>query len=162
MYIPKLIFKTPAYTLGKYWPLCYVAAALLPSKMCEDETGTWGASWKAFRDYCGHMDSQLKLKGFRLRLLSFARMQEKEMASHSSILAQRIPRTEEPGGQPSMGCTESDTTEATQQQQQRQVEAPSFIQRQKDGSKEEGCQNQKAVRTSRGLLADLFPRPDLY
>ena len=66
MYIPNLIFKTPAYTLGIYSPLCYVAAALLPSKMCEDETGTWGASWKAFIDDCGHMDSQLKLMGFRL------------------------------------------------------------------------------------------------
>ena len=28
---------------------------------------------------------------------------EKEMATHSSILAWRIPRTEEPGGLPSMG-----------------------------------------------------------
>ena len=39
---------------------------------------------------------------------------EKEMATHSSILAWRIPGTEEPGG----GChlwgrMESDTTEAT-------------------------------------------------
>ena len=28
---------------------------------------------------------------------------EKEMATHSGVLAQRIPRTEEPGGLPSMG-----------------------------------------------------------
>ena len=35
------------------------------------------------------------------------------MASHSSILAWRIPGTEEPNGLPSMGRTESDTTEAT-------------------------------------------------
>ena len=28
---------------------------------------------------------------------------EREMATHSSILAWRIPRTEEPGGLPSMG-----------------------------------------------------------
>ena len=28
---------------------------------------------------------------------------EKEMATHSSVLAWRIPRTEEPGGLPSMG-----------------------------------------------------------
>ena len=28
---------------------------------------------------------------------------EREMASHSSILARRIPRTVEPGGLPSMG-----------------------------------------------------------
>ena len=38
---------------------------------------------------------------------------EKEMATHSSILAWRIPGTEESGGLPSMGHTESDTTEAT-------------------------------------------------
>ena len=37
---------------------------------------------------------------------------EKEMATHSSVLAWRIPETEEPGRRPSMG-SESDTTEAT-------------------------------------------------
>ena len=35
----------------------------------------------------------------------------KEMATHSSVLAWRIPGTGEPGGLPSMGCAESDTTE---------------------------------------------------
>ena len=39
---------------------------------------------------------------------------EKEMATHSSILAWRIPRTEEPGGLESLGHKESDMTEATQ------------------------------------------------
>ena len=34
---------------------------------------------------------------------------EKEMATHSSILAWEIPRTEEPGGLQSMGFQESDT-----------------------------------------------------
>ena len=39
---------------------------------------------------------------------------EKEMATHSSVLAWRIPGTAEPGGLPSMGShTESDTTEVT-------------------------------------------------
>ena len=38
---------------------------------------------------------------------------EKEMATHSTVLAWRIPGTGEPGGLPSMGRTESDTTEAT-------------------------------------------------
>ena len=38
---------------------------------------------------------------------------EKEMAAHSSILAQRIPCTEEPGGLQSIGHKESDTTEVT-------------------------------------------------
>ena len=36
---------------------------------------------------------------------------EKEMAPHSSILAWRIPPTEEPGGLQSMGSQESDMTE---------------------------------------------------
>ena len=36
---------------------------------------------------------------------------EKEMATHSSVLAWRIPGTGKPGRLPSMGCTESDTTE---------------------------------------------------
>ena len=35
---------------------------------------------------------------------------EKEMATHSSILAWRIPWTEEPGRLQSMGLEESDTT----------------------------------------------------
>ena len=35
---------------------------------------------------------------------------EKEMATHSSILAWKIPWTEEPGGLQSMGSQESDTT----------------------------------------------------
>ena len=38
---------------------------------------------------------------------------EKEMATHSSILACRIPGTEEPGGLPSLRSYESDMTEAT-------------------------------------------------
>ena len=36
---------------------------------------------------------------------------EKEMATHSSILAWKIPQTEEPGGYSPKGCKESDTTE---------------------------------------------------
>ena len=44
----------------------------------------------------------------RTRLSDFTftfhfRALEKEMATHSSVLAQRIPGTEEPGGVPSMG-----------------------------------------------------------
>ena len=38
---------------------------------------------------------------------------EKEMATHSSVLARRIPGMGEPGGLLSVGCTESDTTEVT-------------------------------------------------
>ena len=42
---------------------------------------------------------------------------EKEMATHSNILAWRIPGMGEPGGLPSVGSHRV-TTEATQQQQQ--------------------------------------------
>ena len=35
---------------------------------------------------------------------------EKEVATHCSVLAWRIPWTEEPGGLQSMGSRESDTT----------------------------------------------------
>ena len=35
---------------------------------------------------------------------------EKEMATHSSVLAWRIPWTEEPGGLQTLGSQESDTT----------------------------------------------------
>ena len=38
---------------------------------------------------------------------------EKEMATHSSILAWRIPGMGDPGGCHLWGCTESDTTEVT-------------------------------------------------
>ena len=40
---------------------------------------------------------------------------EKKMATQSSILAWRIPWTEEPGGLQSMGLQESDTTEGLNQ-----------------------------------------------
>ena len=49
---------------------------------------------------------------------------EKEMATHSSVLAWRIPGIREPSGLPSMGRIESDTTKVTQQQQWRHISAP--------------------------------------
>ena len=36
---------------------------------------------------------------------------EKEIATHSSVLAWEIPGTEEPGGLLFLGCTQLDTTE---------------------------------------------------
>ena len=47
----------------------------------------------------------------RVWLLGQENTLEKKMATHSSILAWRIPWTEEPGGLQSMGLQESDTTE---------------------------------------------------
>ena len=45
---------------------------------------------------------------------------EKEMATHSSVLAWRIPGMGSLVGCHLWGCTESDTTKAMQQQQQQQ------------------------------------------
>ena len=54
------------------------------------------------------------------------------MATHSSVLAWRIPGTGEPGGLRHLwGRTESDTTEATQQQQQ-QKEGRKIVRHEED------------------------------
>ena len=45
-----------------------------------------------------------------VRFLGWEDPLEEGMATHSSILALRIPWTEEPGGLQSMGCKELDTT----------------------------------------------------
>ena len=47
----------------------------------------------------------------RVQSLGWEDVLEKEMAAHSSILAWKIPWTEEPGRLQSMGCKVSDTTE---------------------------------------------------
>ena len=49
------------------------------------------------------------------------------MATHSSVLSWRIPGTGDPGGLPSVGRTEPDTTEATLQQQQHDVRRASEV-----------------------------------
>ena len=74
-----------------------------------------GAWWAAVH---GIAEGRTRLSDFTFTFHSHAL--EKEMATHSSVLAWRIPGTGEPGGQPGglPGHTESDTTEATQQQQQ--------------------------------------------
>ena len=46
-----------------------------------------------------------------IQSLSWEDPLEKKMATHSNILAWRIPQTEELDGLQSMGCKESDTTE---------------------------------------------------
>ena len=47
----------------------------------------------------------------RVRFLGWEDPLEEEMATHSSILAWKIPWTEEPGGLQSMGPQRVDTTE---------------------------------------------------
>ena len=49
----------------------------------------------------------------QVRSLGWEDPLEKEMVTHSSILAWRIPWTEDPAGLQSMGLKESDMTEVT-------------------------------------------------
>ena len=70
-----------------------------------------GGAWQA----AVHAKGRTRLSDFTFTLHFHAL--EKEMATHSSVLAWRIPGTGEPGGLLSMGSTELDTTEVTQQQQ---------------------------------------------
>ena len=67
-----------------------------------------GAWWAAVH---GVAKSRERLSDFTFPF--HFRALEKEMATHSSVLAWRIPGTGEPGGLPWWGCTESDMTEAT-------------------------------------------------
>ena len=52
-----------------------------------------------------------ELQGMQVQSLGQEDPLEREMATHSSILAWRNPWTKEPGGLQSMGSQESDTTE---------------------------------------------------
>ena len=53
----------------------------------------------------------LAMQDTRVRSLGREDPLEKEMATHSTILAWRIPWTEEPGGIQSVGSAKSPTTE---------------------------------------------------
>ena len=72
------------------------------------EAGPW---WAAVR---GVAKSWTRLSNFTLTFHFHAL--EKEMATHSSVLAWRIPGTGRQVGCHLWGRTESDTTEVTQQQ----------------------------------------------
>ena len=63
--------------------------------------GAWGAAVH------GVTKSQTRLSDFTFTFHSPAL--EKEMATHSSVLAWRIPGTEEPGGLPVYGVAQSRT-----------------------------------------------------
>ena len=68
-----------------------------------------GGAWKA--EVHGVAKSRTRLRDFTFTFHFHAL--EKEMATHSSILAWRIPGTEEPVWCHLWGHTESDTTEVT-------------------------------------------------
>ena len=75
---------------------------------CLENPEDGGAWWAAVH---GVAKSRIQLSNFPFTFPFHAL--EKEMATHSSVLAWRIPGTGEPGGLPSWGCTESDTMEVT-------------------------------------------------
>ena len=81
--------------------VCYCvtekAMALLQYSCLENPMG--GGAWKAAVH--GVTESQTRLSDFTFPFHFHAL--EKEMATHSSVLAWRIPGTGEPGGLPSMG-----------------------------------------------------------
>ena len=54
-----------------------------------------------------------KIQEMQVQSLGWEDPPEKEMATHSSTLAWRMPWTEEPEGYNPCSCTELDTTEAT-------------------------------------------------
>ena len=65
---------------------------------CLENSMDGGAWWAAVH---GITESQTRLSDFTFTFHFHAL--EKEMATHSSVLAWRIPGTEEPGGLPPMG-----------------------------------------------------------
>ena len=64
-------------------------------------------------DFAGGSDSKASAYQMKTQVQSLGRedLLEKEMATHSSILAWKIPWMEEPGRQVHGGCKESDMTE---------------------------------------------------
>ena len=77
-----------------------------------------GGAWQAAVH--GVAKSLTQLSDFTFTFTLHFHALEKEMATHSSVLAWRIPGAAEPGGLRLWGRTESDMTELTQQQQQHQ------------------------------------------
>ena len=91
-------------------PWFYICKLYLPNHVCREGNGTplqysglenpmdGGAWWAAVR---GIAKSRTRLSNLTFTF-HFPAL-EKEMATHSSVLAWRIPETGEPGGLPSMG-----------------------------------------------------------
>ena len=82
-----------------------------------------GGAWQAAVH--GVVNIQTQLSDFTF-IFHFNALQ-KEMATHSSVLAWRIPGMEDPSGLLSMGLPESDTTEVTQQEQQPYYKFKEFL-----------------------------------
>ena len=79
--------------------ICYGEGNGTPLQYCCLENPMDGGAWKAAVH--GVAEGQTQLSNFTFTFHFHAL--EKEMAPHSSVIAWRIPGTEEPGGLPSMG-----------------------------------------------------------
>ena len=97
--LPEVHFMASAFGEGNGNPLQY---------SCLENPMDGGAWWAAVH---GVAKSRTRLSDFTFTFHFQAF--EKEMATHSSVLAWRVPGMEEPGGLLSLGRTESDTTEMT-------------------------------------------------
>ena len=97
--LPHLHLDMPSSGEGNGTPLQY---------SCLENPMEGGAWWAAV---CGVAKNWTRLSNFTFTFHFHAL--EKEMATHSSVLAWRIPGTGEPGGLPSMGLHRVGHTEAT-------------------------------------------------
>ena len=88
-WLPTFAFQSPIMWRGQCTPLQY---------SCLENPMDGGAWWAAVD---GVARSQTRLSDFTFTFHFYAL--EKEMATHSSVLAWRIPGMVEPGGLPSMG-----------------------------------------------------------
>ena len=94
------------YTVGPCWASIYNIAVYISGEgngtplqySCLANPMDGGAWWAAVH---GVARSRTRLSDFIFTFHFYAL--EKEMATHSSVLAWRIPETGEPGGLPSMG-----------------------------------------------------------
>ena len=108
------------FSLSFYPGTSAILISCLPNCACREGNGTplqysclenpmdGGAWWAAVH---GVTKSRTQLSDFTFTFHFHAL--EKEMATHSSVLAWRIPGKGEPGGLSSTGCIELNTIEAT-------------------------------------------------
>ena len=80
-----------------------------PDNVISQHCLSLGWSWASF--IAQSVKNLPAMQETQVRFLGWEDPLEKEMATHSSILAWRIPWTKEPGRLQSMGSQESDTTE---------------------------------------------------
>ena len=90
--------STLAWKIGRLQSMAEKAMAPPLQYSCLENPMDGGAWWAAVH---GVAKSQTRLNDFTFTFHFYAL--EKEMATHSSVLAWRIPGMGEPGGLPSMG-----------------------------------------------------------